>query len=155
VRTYGIYSIVVELCYQSLLTIVVTFVSEQRPGNTSILVRPGNHTTLMCRRVLSSLVHLSVGVCLLAATRTTDLAPCTSSVLRYASPRLLMPSNNGFPPLECCLGTSPNQAASYRPFLKHRASPIDAACALAVNTPTPGMPASRWLSVLLLCQVAI
>ena len=36
------------------------------------------------------------------------------------SPRLLIPSSRARPPLDCCLGTSPSQAANWRPFLKQR-----------------------------------
>ncbi len=44
---------------------------------------------------------------------------------QVASPRLLMPSSVGLPPLECCRGTSPSQAATCRPLSKLFASPID------------------------------
>jgi len=52
--------------------------------------------------------------------RSTDCAPRMSSVRRYRSPRLLIPRRRVFPPEESWRGTSPNQAASCRPFLKVR-----------------------------------
>src|SRR5580698_5141741 len=35
---------------------------------------------------------------------------------RYSLPDLLMPSSLVLPPVECCRGTNPNQAARSRPF---------------------------------------
>ena len=54
-----------------------------------------------------------------------------------------MPSNTGLPPLECCRGTNPSQAANCRPFLKARASPMLATKAVAVIGPIPGIAARR------------
>ena len=44
-----------------------------------------------------------------------------------------MPSNIGLPSLECCLGTSSNQAAIWRPFSRLLASP---------KTQVPALPLS-------------
>ena len=90
------------------------------------------------RRASISVDQRSVDVVLRSATRSTERAPCTINVLRYASPRLLIPCNKTLPPLERCRGTSPNQAANSRPLLKHLASPIDATNAVAVSGPIPG-----------------
>src|SRR2546428_469074 len=71
-----------------------------------------------------------------------------SSVRRYVSPRLLMPSRRSLPPEESWRGTKPNHAASWRPFLNVFASPILATSALAVIGPIPGIASSRRLCVL-------
>ena len=52
------------------------------------------------------------------------------------------------PPLEACLGTRPIQAASSRPDLKTDGSVIEAASAVAVIGPMPGMLSSRRLTSL-------
>lgn len=66
-------------------------------------------------------------------------APWTINVRKYVSPRLVMPSNSGLSPLECCLGTRPSQAANCRALLpKHLASPIQATSAADHDRPHPG-----------------
>ena len=75
-----------------------------------------------------------------------DRAPWTNNILKYPSPRLLIPSNTVLPQLEYWRGTNPNQAANSQPFLKHLASPIEATSALAVSDPIPGILTSFWPS---------
>ena len=70
-------------------------------------------------------------------------APWISSVRRYRSPRLLMPSSVGFPPVERCCGTMPSQVASSRPLRHSAASPTAATSAVDVSGPTPGIASSR------------
>jgi len=91
----------------------------------------------------SALTHRLNGSDLVPDTRTTDRAPCTNSVRRCLSPRLLMPIKRRLSPLECCLGTSPIQAAICRPFLNSLPSPTAAMTAVAVLGPTPHMPDIR------------
>ena len=59
------------------------------------------------------------------------------------------------PPVPVCRGTGPSQAANSRPDRNAVGSPIAAATAVAVSTPTPGISATRWLSALLRCQPPI
>ncbi len=56
------------------------------------------------------------------------------------------------PPVEFCLGTRPIQAASSRPFLKTSGSVMEAARALAVIGPMPGMVSRRRLASFDRCQ---
>ena len=58
-----------------------------------------------------------------------------------------MPPNRSLPPDEFCLGTSPSQAANWRPDRKTLASPTVATSAVAVMNPMPGMVSSRRLMV--------
>src|SRR5215472_8708959 len=51
----------------------------------------------------------------------TDRAPWISIRRRYTLPRLLMPYSFCLPPVECCRGTTPTQAAKSRPPTKSRA----------------------------------
>ena len=51
------------------------------------------------------------------------------------------------PPLECCKGVSPTQAAKSRPLLKAFAGGANAATAVAVTGPTPGMVVRRRTSL--------
>src|SRR5215469_14013179 len=66
-----------------------------------------------------------------------------------------MPSKVGLPPLECCRGTRPIQAASSRPLLKLLTSEMEATKALAVIGPMPGIFASLRLGSLRSCQSTI
>lgn len=70
--------------------------------------------------------------------RSTERAPRMSSVRRYRSPRLLILRRRVLPPEESWRGTRPNQAASCRPFLKARTSPMSSThagdCAVQTRT---------------------
>jgi hypothetical protein len=77
-----------------------------------------------------------------STVRTTERAPWMSTFRRERSPRLLIPSNSGLPPVECCRGTNPSYAAHSRPFLNVVASPPAATKAVAVKGPTPSSCAS-------------
>ena len=90
-------------------------VSEQRPHGAYIFVCQSH-----CRDIRvpagEQLGQPSIVLSTLSlAARFAERAPWISSVRRYASPRLLIPSSVGLPPLECCRGTSPNQADTWRP----------------------------------------
>ena len=58
-----------------------------------------------CVRAINAVIHDGVldGTkrCLRVIDQISARAPCTSRVLRYRSPRLLMPSNVERPPVEC------------------------------------------------------
>jgi hypothetical protein len=75
----------------------------------------------------------------------TARAPTISRRRRYRSPGLEIPLGRRLSPLEFCRGTSPSQAASWRPELKHDGSVTVAAGAVAVIGPTPGIVAGRLL----------
>jgi hypothetical protein len=77
-----------------------------------------------------------------STVRKTERAPWMSTFRRERSPRLLIPSNSGLPPVECCRGTNPSYAAHSRPFLNVVASPPAATKAVAVKGPTPSSCAS-------------
>ena len=66
-----------------------------------------------------------------------------------------MPSSVCFPPVECCLGTRPCQAATCRPSSKHFTSPTVATKALAVIGAIPGISSSFRLASLSRCHVLI
>ena len=69
-------------------------------------------TIFGCRRSRIWLIQTLLASCLPPAFPSTALAPWIKSVRRYRSPRLLIPNNRDFPPLDRCLGTKPNQAAN-------------------------------------------
>src|SRR5215470_6148454 len=73
-------------------------------------------------------------------------APWISSLRTELSPRLLIPNKRVCPPVECCLGTNPHQAANCRPLVKPPTSPTAAINAVAVRGPMPGIGNRRWLS---------
>src|SRR5450432_3631940 len=89
-------------------------------------------------RRLSRLVnHPLVLSTLFFAARMAERAPWISSVRKYASPRLLIPSSVGLPPLELWRGTRPSQAETCRPLSKLCASAIDATSAPSLADPAP------------------
>ena len=87
--------------------------------------------------------------------RKIECEPRMRSVRRYRFPRLLIPRRRVLLPDESWRGTSPNQAASCRPFLNMRASPMLATNALAVSGPIPGIFSSRRLKGFSRCQASI
>ena len=50
-----------------------------------------------------------------AAAAPAEVAPSTNNRRKYGSPFLVMRPRRLLPPVECCLGTSPSQAARCRP----------------------------------------
>lgn len=84
----------------------------------------------------------------------TAIAPCTKSVLRYLSPRLLIRPNRGFPPVEYCLGTNPSQAAKSLPESNCSPFPIVAIIAVAVCGPMPRTSRIRWALGLALVTIS-
>jgi hypothetical protein len=96
------------------------------------------------RRSRSSFTHRLNRSDLPAAVRTTARAPWTSRVRRCWSPRLLIPIRIVRSPLECWRGTSPSQAAMWRPLSQSCPSPTAAMTAVAVLGPTPRIRPTRW-----------
>src|SRR3954452_15910951 len=70
----------------------------------------------------------------------TAMAPAISNHRRYRLPCLEIPPSRSLPPVECCLGTSPIQAARLRPDENSFQSPTSATRAVATIGPTPGFP---------------
>lgn len=94
------------------------FARDQRPHDTSVLVRDSHAGFRRAQAALLVCNPETAPIGLRLARYTTERAPWIRRVRRYESPRLLIPNSRVFPPLECCLGTKPNQAANCRPFLK-------------------------------------
>jgi len=89
------------------------------------------------------------------AYRITAIAPATSSHRKYRLPCFEIPPRRSLPPVECCLGTSPIQAAKLRPDENAFQSPTSATRAVATIGPMPGISSSRWLSSHERCQAWI
>src|SRR5215207_5688372 len=66
------------------------------------------------RRSRSPRVHAPAALFHRAARYTIDVAPSTSSLLISRLPALVIRPRRVLPPVECCLGTSPSQAAKCR-----------------------------------------
>ena len=87
------------------------------------------------------------GVPCLIALRTTELAPMISRRRSVRSPIFEIAPSFCLPPLECCDGVSRTQAAKSRPLLKASAGGANAANAVAITGPTPGMVVRRRTSL--------
>ncbi len=78
------------------------------------------------------------------ARQTIEVAPSTSSLRISALPAFVIPPRRVLPPVECCRGTRPSQAAKCRARLKAPMwSPTVAAIREAVIGPMPGIVARR------------
>jgi hypothetical protein len=86
------------------------------------------------------------------AYRMTAMAPVISSHRKYRLPCFEIPPSLSLPPVECCLGTSPIQAAKLRPDENAFQSPTSATNAVATIGPMPGISSSRRLSSHDRCQ---
>src|SRR5665647_3000409 len=67
----------------------------------------------------------------------TAIAPTTSNQRRYRLPCLVMLPSRSLPPVVCCFGTNPIQAARLRPDENVFQSPISATRAVAPIGPPP------------------
>jgi hypothetical protein len=81
------------------------------------------------------------------AYRITAIAPATSSHRRYRLPCFEIPPSRSLPPVECCLGTRPIQAARLRPDENAFQSPTSATRAVATIWPMPGDPSPSAVAV--------
>src|SRR5215472_353295 len=116
----------------------------------AVLFASATATTRLGRRWRSPITH---GSALVAFERSKlALAPLIRSRRKYWLPRLDIPPRRYLPPVECCRGTRPSQAANSRPLRKPLGSTTVAAMAVAMIGPMPGTLARRWLTGLLLCQ---
>ena len=82
----------------------------------------------------------------------TAIAPATSNHRKCRLPCFEILPSRSLPPVECCLGTNPIQAARLRPEENAFQSPTSAIKAVATIGPTPGISCSRWLSSHDRCQ---
>ncbi len=117
----------------------------------AILLARATAATLIGRRSMMRVSHSRFVPCCLAY-RMTAIAPTTSNHRKYRFPCFEIPPSRSLPPVECCLGTRPIQAARLRPDENTFQSPTSATRALATIGPTPGISSSRRLSSLDRCQ---
>ena len=73
----------------------------------------------------------------------TLLAPMISSRLRDRSPIFVVAPRRCLPPVECCLGTNPSQAAKSRALRNVSGGGASVARAVAIKGPIPGTVISR------------
>jgi hypothetical protein len=83
----------------------------------------------------------------------TAIAPTTSSHRKYRLPYLVILPSLSLPPVVCCFGTKPIQAARLRPEENVVQSPISATNAVAPIGPMPGISASRRLASQPRCKI--
>jgi hypothetical protein len=109
---------------------------QRRPAQARVLGGDGHHG-LPVAHALGQL-HRPVTESLLSlAVASTERAPRISSMRRYGSPALVIRPRRCLPPELYCPGTSPSQAASWRPHVKSWPRPMVATRAVAVVSATP------------------
>jgi len=109
------------------------------PNDAGHLVRQCNSHQHRWLRTIMLASHEPAGAPFRAAQRTTELAPMMSRRRSVRSPIFDVAPSLCFPPVECCNGVSPSQAAKSRPRLNVSAGGASAAMAVAITGPTPGM----------------
>ena len=77
------------------------------------------------------------------AERMTAIAPVINRRRMSRWPIFEVLPRSGLPPVECCRGTSPSQAAKSRPRRKTAIGGAKVPIAIAVIGPTPGMVCKR------------
>ncbi len=116
---------------------------------------PLGHLSMTCQAMFATLtsrealrssrlrIQFAIRVCVSATRLRIAVAPTTRSLRKYPSPILVIRPNRPLPPDEFCRGTNPRKAANWRPDRKSEGSVTEAAIAVAVSTPTPGIVANR------------
>ena len=87
--------------------------------------------------------HEPSGAPLCAAHRTTATAPTISGRRKSRWPNFEVRPSRSLPPLECCRGVRPTQAAKSRRFENVSNGGAKVVIAAAVTVPTPGIVVSR------------
>ncbi len=90
-----------------------------------------------------------------AAHRTTDAAPMINNRRKSRWPILDVLPSFVLPPVEFCLGVSPNHAEKSRPFVKLAEGGANASRAVAMTGPIPGMVIRRFAISSSLARCAI
>jgi hypothetical protein len=104
----------------------------------AILLASATAATFVGRRSINRPSQGRFCVPCLRAQRITAIAPTTSNHRKYRLPCLVMLPNLSLPPVVCCFGTNPIQAATLRPDENVFQSPISATNAVAPTGPMPG-----------------
>ena len=95
----------------------------------AILFANATLTSIAGLRAIMLASHEPAGAPFRAAQRTTELAPMMSRRRSVCSPIFDVAPSLCFPPVECCNGVSPSQAAKSRPRLNVSAGGASAAMA--------------------------
>ncbi len=123
---------------------VIPFLSgHDRPQNSGVLVGQGDHRSLPTNALPQFMRPQEYGVVVLAC-EDNGLGPLNQKGAQVDAPLLVILPKLVLPPLECCLGVKPSQAANCAPFLNCLKSPTVATSADAVIEPTPISSAARW-----------
>ena len=105
----------------------------------AILLASATAATLIGRRSMIRASQSRFVPCC-RAYRMTAIAPAMSNHRKYRLPCFEIPPRRSLPPVECCFGTRPIQAARLRPDENAFQSPTSATSAVATIGPTPGFP---------------
>lgn len=120
----------------------VCLVSTAQAMRASLLAT-AQATTFECRRVNIERIHSPSRSVRFSTRWITARAPCTSKWRRCLSPCLLIPHKTLRPPVLCCRGTSPIEAAKFRPPANWATLPTYDARRIAVMVPIPGIDSNR------------
>jgi len=118
---------------------VLVAAGEHRPGDTRNLVGHGDHDDVLVSSASSRSSQSPIGNLSRLIRSTAVRAPWIRILRRYTFPYQLMPSSLALPPVGCCRGTMPNQAANSRLLRKAAPLPIAATIAVATTGPMPGI----------------
>ncbi len=125
-------------CCQSWI-LIIFFPRFHRPECSGHLVGQRVATTLRGLRSSMACSHVPWIVPLRVAQRMTDIAPMMSSRRISRCPIFDVRPKTCLPPVKCCRGTRPSQAAKSRLRLKTDRVGAKASIAIAVIGPRPGI----------------
>src|SRR3954470_19716571 len=109
----------------------------------AILLASAIATSILGLRASMRWIQLPSGAPLRKAARTTVIAPMISRRRISRWPIFEIFPRTCLPPVECCRGTSPSQAAKSRPRLKTSIGGAKVSIARVVIGPTPGIVCRR------------
>jgi hypothetical protein len=115
----------------------------RRPAHTRRAVLFATAVRCHPRRVSNPRLHGRRRSVRRSTPRSVARAPCLSRGRTSRAPRVLSPPQRVCPPVACCVGPNPPQAAHGRPCLTLPTGPPAAIRAVAIIGPLPGIVISR------------
>lgn len=113
------------------------------PGDSHQLVGHSHHRQVGWLSVFQLIHPTTEGVLASVQPREHAAGAFDEQGAQVAIARLLMPNSVGFPPDECCRGTSPSHAAISRPLRNPLPLPTAAVSAVEMMGPIPGISSRR------------
>jgi hypothetical protein len=134
-----------------IVTIYATIITGSRYASFFVIMAQTIRAILLASAIATSISGLRSNIRLShkpaipfrLAHWTTDMAPMISNRRISRCPIFDVRPSRSLPPLECCRGTRPSQAAKSRSRLPEIAARANAGSVMALSNPIPGMGINR------------